>query len=144
MPPGIHHLMINCNDYETALRFYSWLMPEIGYPQVASFDQPAPVTGWFGDGGSFWLCSSAKADRRSFNKERVGLREIAFSANDRAQIDALAGQIAAHGGTVLDAPREYDYVPGYYAVFFTDPDGLKLELVHTPNAQGCGPDCLKS
>jgi glyoxylase I family protein len=32
---------------------------------------------------------------------------------------------------VLDAPREYpEYVPGYYAVFFADPDGIKLELVH--------------
>ena len=31
--------------------------------------------------------------------------------------------------------REYpEYVPGYYAVFFTDPDGLKLELVHIPGA----------
>jgi len=27
---------------------------------------------------------------------------------------------------------DYDYRPGYYAVFFTDPDGLKLELVHVP------------
>ena len=35
---------------------------------------------------------------------------------------------------VLDPPREYpEYVPGYYAVFFTDPDGLKLELVHIPS-----------
>ena len=32
----------------------------------------------------------------------------------------------------MDAPRQYDYLPGYYAVFFTDPDGLKLELVHVP------------
>jgi hypothetical protein len=31
----------------------------------------------------------------------------------------------ASGG---DAPREYPaYVPGYYAVFFSDPDGIKLE-----------------
>jgi hypothetical protein len=29
-------------------------------------------------------------------------------------------------------PQEYTYSPGYYAVFFYDPDGLKLEIVHTP------------
>ena len=35
--------------------------------------------------------------------------------------------------TVLDPPAEYpQYEPGYYAVFFADPDGLKLELVHVP------------
>ena len=30
-------------------------------------------------------------------------------------------------------PSEYGYEPGYYAVFFRDPDGLKLELVHVPD-----------
>jgi hypothetical protein len=29
-------------------------------------------------------------------------------------------------------PQEYTYSPGYYAVFFYDPDGLKLEILHTP------------
>lgn len=29
-------------------------------------------------------------------------------------------------------PREYGYTPGYYAVFFFDPDGLKLEIVYKP------------
>ena len=37
-----------------------------------------------------------------------------------------------NGGKVTDPPKEYDYLPGYYAVFFTDSDGLKLELVHIP------------
>ncbi len=31
-------------------------------------------------------------------------------------------------------PRAYDYTPGYYAVFFYDPDGIKLEIVHRPAA----------
>jgi glyoxylase I family protein len=33
---------------------------------------------------------------------------------------------------VIDAPAEYDYLPGYYAVYFLDPDGMKLEVAHTP------------
>ena len=37
------------------------------------------------------------------------------------------------GATILDPPAEYaDYGEGYYAVFFADPDGLKLEYVFTP------------
>jgi hypothetical protein len=55
MPPGIDHVMINCNDYAAAIAFYSWLMPRIGYPQSMNFDQPAPTTGWFGAGGSIWV-----------------------------------------------------------------------------------------
>jgi hypothetical protein len=37
------------------------------------------------------------------------------------------------GADVLDPPQEYPYVPGYYAVFFRDPDGMKLEYVHIPS-----------
>ena len=29
-------------------------------------------------------------------------------------------------------PGDYDYIPGYYAVFFADPDGIKLEYAHIP------------
>ena len=38
----------------------------------------------------------------------------------------------AVGAEILDAPAEYDYNPGYYAAFFRDPDGFKLEVVHIP------------
>ena len=48
-------------------------------------------------------------------------------------MNALARDVVGIGGTILDSPREYpEYVPGYYAVFFADPDGIKLELVHIP------------
>lgn len=131
MNGGIDHLMINCNDYAAATRFYSWLMPTLGYPEKITFDDPAPTTGFFGDGGSFWVSPSEdRAGRQSFDKSRVGLREIAFRATSRAQIDELAKGIASHGGKILDSPREYNYRPGYYSVFFTDPDGIKLEVVH--------------
>ena len=35
------------------------------------------------------------------------------------------------GARILDPPAVY-YQPNYYAVFFADPDGLKLELVFNP------------
>ena len=40
--------------------------------------------------------------------------------------------LRARGAQTESEPREYDYMPGYYAVFFYDPDGIKLELVHAP------------
>lgn len=135
MRAGIDHIIVNVNDYAAAKRFYAWLMPQIGYPQTMSYDQPQNdvTTGYFGDHGSMWLRPADpefRADK--FHRHRVGLCEIAFSADSREQIDNLAKQISANGGKVTDLPKEYDYLPGYYAVFFTDPDGMKLELVHVP------------
>jgi catechol 2,3-dioxygenase-like lactoylglutathione lyase family enzyme len=135
MRAGVDHIIVNVNNYAAAKRFYAWLMPQIGYPQTMSYDQPQSdvTTGYFGEHGSMWLRPSNpefRADK--FHRHRVGLCEIAFSADSRQQIDDLAKQISANGGKVTDLPKEYDYLPGYYAVFFTDPDGMKLELVHVP------------
>jgi glyoxylase I family protein len=128
---ALDHLMINCNDYAAAIRFYSWLMPKIGYPEKRSFETPAAMTGFVGEGGSLWVSPSEQsAGTQSFDKRRVGLREVAFRATSRAQIDDLSREITAHGGKIVDAPQEYGYRPGYYSVFFTDPDGIKLEVVH--------------
>ncbi len=109
-------------------------MPRLGYPEFLEFGAGAPI-GWAGTGGSFWL---KQADRRyageTFSKDRVGLAEVAFRGESRDQVDALARDVPTWGGTILDAPREYpEYMPGYYAVFFADPDGIKLELVYLPS-----------
>jgi catechol 2,3-dioxygenase-like lactoylglutathione lyase family enzyme len=136
MRSGVDHIIVNVNDYAAAKKFYAWLMPQIGYPKVMSYDQADTdvTTGFFGDDGSIWLRPSDPEFRGDkFHRHRVGLCEIAFEADSRAQIDDLAKQIPANGGTVTDPPKEYDYLPGYYSVFFTDPDGLKLELVHVPH-----------
>ncbi len=131
----INHLMLNVNRFDEAKEFYRWLMPKIGYPNEFSFGDDAPKRGlgWSNDAGSVWV-QEAEAPFRpdTFHHHRVGLCEIAFAAESRKQIDELAPQIEQHGGKLTDPPREYDYMPGYYAVFFTDPDGLKLELVHLP------------
>jgi glyoxylase I family protein len=131
----IHHLMLNVNRYDEAKRFYGWLLPRLGYPNQTAYADDALKrgSGWYNDAGSVWVQEAESGFRADqFHRHRVGLCEIAFTADSRRQVDELAAEIERHGGWVTDAPRQYDYVPGYYAVFFTDPDGLKLEVVHLP------------
>jgi glyoxylase I family protein len=129
---GVHHVFLTVNDLPRSRSFYAALMPRLGYP--AMWDEGVAAVGWSGAGGSFWI---KQADPRhagdTFSKDRVGMCEVAFRAESREQVDALARDVTAWGGTVLHPPRAYpEYVPGYYAVFFGDPDGIKLELVHIP------------
>jgi catechol 2,3-dioxygenase-like lactoylglutathione lyase family enzyme len=128
---GVHHVILSVTDLQRSRPFYAALMPRLGYPAIWDYGMSV---GFVGAGGSFWI---KQADARfaadTFCKDRVGLCEVAFRAESRAQVDALARDLTGFGGTILDAPREYpEYVPGYYAVFFADPDGMKLELVHIP------------
>jgi glyoxylase I family protein len=133
MPGGIDHLMINCPNFDAAVAFYAWLMPKVGYGGRHDVEQPVRMTGFYGQYGSFWIQPPAPGMDGGFDKTRTGLREVAFRVAGRSIIDLIAPEIEAHGGKILDRPREYNYRPKYYAVFFTDPDGIKLELVHYPD-----------
>ena len=62
----------------------------------------------------------------------LGVHHIAFGAGSRAVIDERAAWLRDNGHTIESGPEEYGYAPGYYAVFFYDPDGIKLEIVHRP------------
>ena len=65
-----------------------------------------------------------------------GLHHVAFNAATHEQVDQLAALIPAIGGKLLEGPGEYPFGPGgYYAVYFTGPDGLKFEFVHMPLAE---------
>ncbi len=69
---------------------------------------------------------------RHHDRYSPGLHHFAWNADSRAEVDALHRILVDRGLSVLDPPAEYHYEPGYYAVFFSDPDGLKLEFVHVP------------
>jgi predicted lactoylglutathione lyase len=49
-------------------------------------------------------------------------------------VDSLYELLKEIGAQILDPPAEYPYFPGYYAVYFNDPDGVKLEFVFWPQS----------
>jgi len=50
----------------------------------------------------------------------------------REVVDERARWLREQRTPIESGPTEYDYTPGYYAVFFYDPDGIKLERMHRP------------
>ena len=56
----------------------------------------------------------------------------------RGVIDAVHEAMVEIGAQVLDPPADYSgqaaYSEGYYAVFFADPDNMKLEAVYNPSS----------
>jgi catechol 2,3-dioxygenase-like lactoylglutathione lyase family enzyme len=62
-----------------------------------------------------------------------GLHHLSWRADSREDVDRLHALLLEHGIKVLDPPAYYpQYSGNYYAVFFEDPDGMKLEFVHAP------------
>lgn len=89
---------------------------------------------WLQDAGAIKITVADPDSPNKFHdRYSPGFHHLAFNADSRERVDSLYKLVQEIGATVLDPPAEYQYSPGYYAVFFADPDGLKLELVHMPN-----------
>jgi len=130
---GVHHVDLVVSSIERSLPFYSGLLGPLGYHTVSEVEGERGETIWYlsGPGTSVGL-REAQAETDGFDRYRVGFHHLAFEASSRAEVDERADWLRAQDAELESDPQEYTYLPGYYAVFFYDPDGLKLEIVHVP------------
>ncbi|MEQ8354851.1 MAG: hypothetical protein RH942_04885 [Kiloniellaceae bacterium] len=106
---SMNHLGITVSDLAGAGRcFYAPLLGFLGYSEV---ERQPEMALWVAPGGYAVNLWQAREEHRGKAVDRYapGFHHFAFNA-----------------------PAVYDYLPGYYAVFFADPDGLKFELVFIP------------
>ena len=131
--PGVHHVDLVVSSIERSLPFYTDLLGPLGFYRVSEVEGERGETIWYlGGPGSALGLREAQSESDKYDRYRVGLHHIAFEADSRAQVDERAAWARAHGAEIESEPQEYAYLPGYYAVFFYDPDGLKLEIVYVP------------
>jgi catechol 2,3-dioxygenase-like lactoylglutathione lyase family enzyme len=136
MRGAVHHIDLTVKDAEASLPFYQSVLGFMGYTlqgrMEAGFDFGLRKPGT-PDTSIGILDARGPNAARSHDRYSIGLHHLAWAAESRADVDALYRHLLAIGAHVLDAPAEYpEYGAGYYAVFFSDPDGLKLEYVHKP------------
>ena len=142
MEPIVDHIEITVRDLDVAAAFYDRVLPLLGYDlkrrsratiaahdkEVVSYEYPR-------------LGFAITSPRQAFAAETVhrrrpgALHHLAFRAASRAEVDRLHGELVAIGATIVSAPREYpEYTPpGYYALYFKDPEGIQYEIVHAPH-----------
>lgn len=127
----LNHLAITVSDRTCSEPFYDAILAFMGYQQVERTDN---FTLWWSQAAG--AIEIVQGDREPANPKHdrysPGLHHLALNADSREQVDIFYQKLIEMGATILDAPAEYNYSPGYYAVFFADPDGIKLELVHMP------------
>jgi len=129
---GVHHVDLVVSSITRSLPFYTDLLGPIGYTRVGEVEGERGETIWYlsGPGTSIGLRES-QSDQ-SHDRYAVGLHHLAFEAESRAQVDEIGDRLRTQGVELESEPQEYTYQPGYYAVFFFDPDGIKLEIVYVP------------
>lgn len=136
---GIHHIALTVNDWEKCEPFYKGLAEELGAkPFIETKGAPhrsadGRVLILVGDGFMFSIWESFEEHRANTYKDyNVGIHHFAFQAPSREAVDSLYEVVKKLGAEIVDPPQEYEYVPGYYAVFFRDPEGMRLEYAYIP------------
>lgn len=120
----IHHVAIICSDYEKSKNFYIntlglEFINEIYREDRESYKLDLAVDGKY----QIELFSFPKAPKRQSYPESRGLRHLAFEVDN---IDLSIRELAEKD--VVIEPVRIDEVTGKKFTFFSDPDGLPIEL----------------
>ena len=121
---SLHHIAIICSDYERSKKFYTeilglTIMREVYRAERQSYKLDLTLNGQY----LIELFSFPDPPARVSRPEATGLRPIAFQVAD---IESAVKELANKG--ILTEPIRIDESTGKKFTFFSDPDGLPIEL----------------
>jgi glyoxylase I family protein len=132
------HVDLVVTSLERSLPFYRGLLEPLGWKTVSEVPAEGGGTIHYISAEGPGVAALGLREKRSdshavpYDRFAVGLHHVCIDVPSREVVDERARWLRDQGAEVEDGPAEYDYTPGYYAVFFHDPDGIKLELLHRP------------
>jgi catechol 2,3-dioxygenase-like lactoylglutathione lyase family enzyme len=115
----IGYVTLGTNDLPRAAKFYDAIAAEMGVGRMMEF--PTGIA-WGVAGGGAGIAAMAPFDGNAANVGNGVM--VALEAKDMSQVDRLYAIALAHGGTDEGAPGVRG--GGFYAAYFRDPDGNKL------------------
>lgn len=119
------HIDLRVRNLADALPFYERLLPALGFTRNVS------IPGWYtheaeDSGGATEFFGVTESLSHVANECRV-----AFWVGNREEVDQLAAIVRQAGARNIEGPLYED--PQYYAVFFEDPSGNRLEICNREN-----------
>jgi glyoxylase I family protein len=124
---GVDHIYVAVADLERSERFYDAVMKVLGFRKGT-----APVAGerhlhYFNRVTQYTIRPAKHA--ATHDPYSPGLHHVCLRVGDDVAVDAAARALRAIGVDASDPKLYPEYAPDYYATFFSDPDGIRLEIV---------------
>lgn len=132
----ISHLDLNVADQVASVAFYGLVLGHLGFSRHDLDDGRCWWSLDYPNGAGFGIEIRPPAEtppRSRHERYSPGIDHLAFHAQSRQDVERLYVRLLESGYPVVDPPADYEYSPGYYAVAFDDPSGIRLEVVHDPS-----------
>lgn len=138
MKPKIDHIQITVKDLIKAEKFYDQLLPILGFDlnkkgkgrvEAHDFDVIEYVRDDFIIG---FNSPREKYKNDDVHRRKPGsIHHLAFNAGSNANVELLFQRINKIGAKIIETPKYFpQHGEKYYACFFKDPDGIKLEIMY--------------
>jgi glyoxylase I family protein len=129
---GLGHVDLVCSDVERSIAFYEQVLGPLGLGNAAIFEGERGESIHylrFPTAGSGSIGLRQALEEQEFRLYAPGLHHVAFAVDSRADVDSAHAAAVAAEAQILHAPRDFpQYRPNYYATFFLDPDGFRIEV----------------
>jgi catechol 2,3-dioxygenase-like lactoylglutathione lyase family enzyme len=128
----LHHVEIYVSNLEKSIEFWDWLLIKLGYETYQKWEQG--ISWKYNETYLVFVQTEQRFLEIPYHRSRVGLNHLAFHAKSKEQVDSITKELEEKGISILYKDR-HPYAGGkdYYAVFFEDPDRIKVELVAPTN-----------
>lgn len=120
------HIDLGVRNLEAATPFYDALLPLLGLTER-----------YHGGEWKVWATTDRASEAAYFAvtedpANAANANRIALQVRSTAEVDRVAA-VAQQAGATLSGPKEMPYGPGYYAAYFDDPSGNRLEVYVRPD-----------
>ena len=136
---GIGHVDLVCRDLARSLAFYAAVFGPLGLEPPALFDgERGEQIHYlrFPGAGSGSIGLRQALEEQEFELYAPGFHHLALAVESRDDVDAAHAAAVEAGAEVLHAPKLWpQYHPDFYATFFLDPDGFRLEVAASKDAR---------
>ncbi len=130
MKASLYHIQINVSSAAVSLPFYKDLFAYLEYKII---DESSEHIGASNGGTVIWIMQTdAKFQSLSFHRKATGLNHLAFRVEPKKDVDTFTKEFLKPRKIVplYSSPKPMpEYGPTYYAIYFEDPDRIKLEVV---------------
>jgi catechol 2,3-dioxygenase-like lactoylglutathione lyase family enzyme len=130
MESFLDHITINISNPKLSLPFYKDLLLYFDYRIIR--DDEHHIAGRKAGSPDFWVkATEEKYLANKFYRKNIGINHFAFHVPRKEDVDRFCKEFLQERGikTLYSSPKSFPkYTKDYYAVYFEDPDRIKLEV----------------